>query len=325
MIARAATRSVAGLLASGAGSSRLIVLHYHRVLEAPDPMFTGMLVERAAFAEQMAALAEYFRVLPLSEALARLRQGDLPRRAVAVTFDDGYADNFHVAMPILQQFGLTATFFVATDYLDGGCMFNDMIFEACRHAPAGAWDTQVTKLGTLQVTAESQRPALALSIIGKLRYLDPEQRLSASRTLLDSTGARPPLLMMTSREIVKAFNAGMEIGAHTASHPILATLSDAEARREIEAGRNRLESLLGAKVPLFAYPNGVPGTDYSRRDVELVRQLGFAGAVTTAPGCAGRRADRFQIPRIGTWDPTRTRTVLRLLACYALNRRYKTI
>lgn len=317
-----AIRSAASLLSGSPTGSRLLVLHYHRVLEMPDPMFAGMLVERDAFAAQMTALANNFRVLALSEAISRLRAGSLPRRAVAITFDDGYADNFHVALPILQQHGLTATFFIATDYLDGGCMFNDMVFEACRQAPPGKWDTQVPALGHLQVGADASRPALALSIIGKLKYLDANQRLTASRRLLDSTGARQPLLMMTSREVVKAFNAGMEIGAHTASHPILARVSDEEARREIDAGRNRLEALTGAKVPLFAYPNGVPGKDYRQRDVALVRELGFAAAVTTAPGCAGGDADLFQIPRIGSWDRTALKTSLRLVKALALSRNY---
>ena len=317
-----AIRSIAGMLSGPPGGARLLVLHYHRVLEAPDPMFAGMLVERDAFAAQMTALADNFRVLALGEAIELLRHDELPRRVVAVTFDDGYADNFHVAMPILQQLGLTATFFIATDYLDGGCMFNDRVFEACRQAPAGEWDTQVQELGPLHVGAGVSRPALALSIIGKLKYLDAERREAAARSLLGSTGARQPLLMMTSREVVKAFSSGMEIGAHTASHPILARLSDQEARDDIDAGRNRLEALTGAKVPLFAYPNGVPGRDYGPRDVALVRELGFAAAVTTAPGCAGTGVDFFQLPRIGSWDRTPFRTSLRLVRSLALQRKY---
>ena len=73
----------------------------------------------------------------LEVALAQLRAGTLPPRAVVVIFDDGYADNFQVALPVLQHYRLPAAFFVAAGFLDGGCMFNDLVVEACRVAPAG--------------------------------------------------------------------------------------------------------------------------------------------------------------------------------------------
>jgi peptidoglycan/xylan/chitin deacetylase (PgdA/CDA1 family) len=94
----------------------------------------------------------------------------------------------------------------------------------------------------------------------------------------------------------------MGIGAHTRTHPILASLDAAAARDEIATGRSELEAIAGVPVPLFAYPNGKPGTDYTARDVTLVRELGFAAAVTTAPGVATRRADVWQLPRFTPWD-----------------------
>jgi peptidoglycan/xylan/chitin deacetylase (PgdA/CDA1 family) len=287
-------------------------------------MFSGLLVDRSAFTEQMAALSGAFNVLPLAEALARLPSGSLPRRAVAVSFDDGYADNFHIALPILRKFGLTATFFIATDFLDGGCMFNDMVLEACRHAPVGNWGTGVDEIGRLEVTSDRDRPVLAEKITGKLKYLDMERRMAISQRLLESVGAEPPQLMMTSAEVMELRNAGMDIGAHTAAHPILAKLSDKEARNQIDDGRCRLEELLGMRVPLFAFPNGVPGRDYCARDVALVRELGFDGAVSTAPGCVGTDADLFQVPRIGPWDQSRWRMSLRMLQTYATGRAHVT-
>lgn len=320
IIGRTIIGAAASLLSGGVGGPRLIVLHYHRVLDGPEPMFSGLLVDRAAFTEQMAALSGAFNVLPLAEALARLPSGSLPHRAVAVTFDDGYADNFHIALPILQQFGLTATFFIATDFLDGGCMFNDLVLEACRCVPVGNWRTGVDEIGRLEVTLDQDRPAVAEIIVEKLKYLDMERRMVIAHRLLESVDAEPPQLMMTSAEVMGLRNAGMDIGAHTAAHPILAKLSDEEARREIDDGRRRLEELLDMRVPLFAFPNGEPGTDYSARDVALVRELGFDGAVSTAPGCAGTDADLFQVPRIGPWDQSRWRMSLRMLQSYATGR-----
>jgi peptidoglycan/xylan/chitin deacetylase (PgdA/CDA1 family) len=105
----------------------------------------------------------------------------------------------------------------------------------------------------------------------------------------------------------------MEVGAHTVSHPILATLDEAEARREIAGSREALQRWIDAPVDSFAYPNGKPGEDYSPANAELVRSLGFRAAVSTAWGVADAHSDPMQIPRFTPWDGTRTRFGLRLL------------
>ncbi len=303
-------------LSVGPEGRRLVILHYHRVPEVPDPMNPDLL-EKPAFAVHMQALADVFNVVSLSEGLEQLREGTLPPRAVAITFDDGYADNYQVALPVLQQFRLPASFFVAAGFLDGGCMFNDLVVEACRVAPRGAWHTQVGILGTVQVAEGPERVRLASQLIGHLKYLAADERLVAARNLLRSAGAAPPdHIMMTSDELRALQRAGMEIGGHTLSHPILARLADAEAEHEIRAGKVALESLLGAPVAHFAYPNGKPGTDYLPRDVALAQAAGFSAALTTVWAGARRTGDHFQIPRVGSWDRSRERFCARLLRCY---------
>src|SRR6185295_2112486 len=115
-----------------------------------DPVASGT-VDAAAFDWQMECLSRCFRVLPLSEAVERLRQGTLPGRAACVTFDDGYADNAEVALPILRRHGLCATFFVATGFLDGGIMFNDRVIEAVRGAPGAQLDLTPLGLGRFDI------------------------------------------------------------------------------------------------------------------------------------------------------------------------------
>jgi len=95
---------------------------------------------------------------------------------------------------------------------------------------------------------------------------------------------------------------GMQVGAHTVSHPILRTLPREEARREIEVSKQVLEGLLGANVDLFAYPNGKPGEDYGPESVELVREAGFKAAVSTQWGVSTQRTDVFQLRRFTPWD-----------------------
>ena len=108
----------------------------------------------------------------------------------------------------------------------------------------------------------------------------------------------------------------MEIGGHTVTHPILARLPSSAARTEIVQGREQLESLLGAPVTLFAYPNGKPGQDYLPEHVAMVRELGFSAAVATAWGAASATTDAWQLPRFTPWDKTPARFMVRLLWNY---------
>src|SRR5436190_9532123 len=125
---------------------RLLILMYHRVLPQPDPFRPGD-PDIRAFDRQMSALARCCRVLPLGEALERLDRGALPAGAAAITFDDGYRDNYRHALPVLQRYGLQATVCVAPGFLDETVMWNDAIIEAVRAAPGDALDLHVAGLG----------------------------------------------------------------------------------------------------------------------------------------------------------------------------------
>ncbi|MGH8602917.1 MAG: polysaccharide deacetylase family protein, partial [Gammaproteobacteria bacterium] len=127
-------RLAASQLSPAGRRGRLTILIYHRVLSKPDAMLEGE-VDIAAFDWQMDVLARNFNVLPLVEAVQRLRARSLPARAAAITFDDGYADNVENALPVLTRYGLNATFFIGTAYLNGGRMWNDTIIEAVRRTP----------------------------------------------------------------------------------------------------------------------------------------------------------------------------------------------
>jgi peptidoglycan/xylan/chitin deacetylase (PgdA/CDA1 family) len=251
--------------------------------------------------------------LRLPDAVERLGRNALPARAVAITFDDGYADNLTVACPILARHGLHATFFVASGFLDGGIMWNDQAIEAVRGCAAPAIDLTPLGLGVLPLGSIAARRDALGRILPKLKYLSLAGRVDALSRLRASAGARPnPELMMTTAQLRALRDAGMEIGGHTCSHPILAVLPDDVARREIGADREQLAGILGQPPRLFAYPNGKPGEDYLPVHVEMVRALGYHHALSTQWGAAGRGSDRFQLPRFTPWDQDPRRFVLRL-------------
>lgn len=296
---------------SPGGARGLNILIFHRVLASPDPLFPDEL-DRAAFARRMQWLKASYAVLPLQSAVRLAREGRLPARAACITFDDGYANNATEALPVLRQLGLCATFFVASGFLDGGRMWNDTIIELVRRSPLPWLDAGAAGLDALPLTDLAARRRAIATLIGRLKYLPLAQRaLIVEQLALAARCALPDDLMMRSSQVKALRHAGMEIGGHTVHHPILATLDEAAARAEIVGGKQALENLLGAPVPLFAYPNGGPGTDFLARDVALVRAAGFEGAVTTAPG--GGPPDLWQLPRFTPWDRDEVRFNLRMV------------
>jgi len=303
-----------GSAAELVASQRLSVLIFHRVLAQPDPIFPGEM-HAARFEQLLAVLAEAFEVLPLSQAVQLQSLAQLPPRALAITFDDGYADNAEIALPLLQKQGLCATFFVATGFLDGGRMFNDSVIETLRRSKLQRIDLSLFGDGVRPLGSAAERCAAIEAVLKHVKYLSLAGREEELAVLHASAGSPvlPTDLMMRSEQVRQLHQAGMEIGGHTVRHPILQVLGDEEAEQEISAGRQRLQDLIQAPVDVFAYPNGKPGQDYGRREVEIVKRLGFKAAVSTSKGVVTPESDRFQLPRFSPWDRSALRFAGRLL------------
>lgn len=285
---------------------------YHRVAAAPDPLFPGE-VDQQRFDREIGFLKSHFEILPLAGAIERIRSGTLPPRAACITFDDGYADNAEVALPILQRHGVHATFFIATGYLNGGLMFNDVITELVRGCAAPVLDAHAAGLGAIAIGTNEQRRAAIFALIGKLKYLPMQARLELALRLADNHQvAMPANAMMSDDQVRIMHKAGMGIGGHTVNHPILARLDAAQAREEIAQGKHHLEQLIGDEVRLFAYPNGKPKVDYHADHAHMVRDLKFDGAVSTAWGRYHGAPDLFQLPRFTPWDRSQAGYLMRM-------------
>jgi peptidoglycan/xylan/chitin deacetylase (PgdA/CDA1 family) len=308
-------RRFGSILAPGKKRGSLLVLMYHRVLAAPDPMLPGE-PDRIRFEAEMGLLDELCHVLPLTEAADRLYSGSLPERAACITFDDGYANNHAIAGPILSARRMPATVFVASGFIDSGRMWNDTVIEAVRCA-GELLDLSHLNLGNHVLKDDEARRQAVEAILGNLKYLGSSARLAAAAAIAEKVGKPLPTnLMLSERQIRELPALGMAIGAHTVSHPILTRIDADLAEREIAGSKAVLEDISGQKVESFAYPNGRPRTDYDRTHVEMIRQAGFKTAVTTSWGAAGRNSDRFQLPRMLPWDRSAFGFAARLLRTY---------
>ena len=298
---------------------RLSIVMFHRVLPEPDTLrpFEN---HAELFRQRVRWLATNFSVLTVRDAVRCLRDNTLPARALCITFDDGYADNADVALPILLDAGVAATFFSTTRYLDGGMMWNDRLIEAVRcwdapHIDLSRWDLPPCSLEGDRFTALNR-------LLESVKYLDYETRDSLSSALLKDSGSKVDRLMMPPARLQALCAAGMEVGAHTHSHPIMAKLNNDALREELTLNRQLLQEITGTEISSFAYPNGRADQDFTAAHAALLRETGFECALTTMPGCAGDLSMPYQIPRFSPWDVSRNKYLLRLARNYVTTPRY---
>lgn len=318
---RALGRAVVGAVRRR--SPRGLVLLYHRVAGPRlDPLLLD--VSPANFDAQLAVLCSAATVLPLEEFESLRRAGRLPEHAVAVTFDDGYADNLHAAAPLLAQHGVPATVFVTSGMIgaEGEFWWDDVervVWSAVPLAapvpiPGIAWtgDDAARPALTGWSAAEAHDPTprhrLYRQLLGAIQPLAVPARDAAMAALRRWAGVanagRDTHRTMTAAELrTLASEPLITIGAHSVSHPILSLHAAADQLRELLESRTALTQLLGRDVTSVAYPFGT-GADVSDVTVRAARDAGYAFALANEPAPAWRWSDRWRIPRVlvRDWD-----------------------
>lgn len=306
--ARADPRRFGWRLRAGA-----LILVYHRVASSATNA-AGLSLSPARFAEHLEVLRRYFEPLALGDLLARGRR--LRRPAVAVTFDDGYADNLREARPLLERYDVPATIFVTSGQLGGREFWWDELERLVVHdAPLPARLPETLPAvnippGPSPATAAGadERTELFWEIHRRLMPLAEDARRGALDALADWAGAaagapaRHPTL--SENELVRLADGRLiEIGAHSVTHPVLASLPQERQRAEIVGSKQRLEAILGRTVDRFAYPHGDP-EHFTRETAVLVREAGFRSACANRRGAVDASSDRFALPRCGVrdWD-----------------------
>lgn len=288
------------------GRGKLTVLSFHRLpMEAQrlDPHEYSF--ER--FKDLVTELRSAFRILALTEAVDLLRAGLLKEPAVVLTFDDGYKGWIEHVAPWLQSQGLRGTFFITTAQLRGQPLWNERIERAIHHLPASLRTLSGVPGATLglDVSSTERRVDAVRLVTAALKYQPQEERHEAMAELERLCGPGYDGPRCFDAEDLKALQAmGMEIGAHSVNHPILACCTEDEAEREIRDSRADIEAVLGPLRMPFAYPNGEPGKDYTSRHVDMVRRAGYACGVSTQKGYATLDSCFLQLSRFTPWGAT---------------------
>ena len=308
----AIVQSALSLLSPAGPGARLSVLLFHKVPTVADPLATGEL-DLAGFERILDFLAANATVLPLLDATARLQAGTLPRRAMALTFDDGYAEWIDNVSPALRRRNLPATFFVTTGPLAGVAFWHERIVAAVRALPDTGFALPYGFGHYTNLRLPGARARLVEELQARLKYAGLADRIGAIEVLEGQAHGGIQVPRPFDADAVRTLHSqGFDIGAHTVDHPILTECTPAQARAEIGASKEELEAIIGARVHAFAYPNGRPNTDYGAAHVEMVKSCGYKLAVTTSNGAAARGADLFQLPRFTPWGRSDERIAFQL-------------
>lgn len=296
-------------LARKANRSSLVIVCYHRVLpalERENYIIPALAVTPDMFEAHLATAIKLYHCVPLHEAMNKWKKPAHDKPLLAITFDDGYADNALHAAPILEKSGARATFFVVSGLIGTAerawydllgrmvqRMAREPIAELARKPdeedPVAVWIAEHFRhrhgLSVARIVAAAKKlpHALRNDVMVRLRAAAPDD-------LLQDRSDQ----MMSSEQLCSLASKGHEIGSHTMTHPLLPQLSDNDLRSELTRSRETLEQMTGACVTSFAYPNG----DHDARVVDEARAAGYQQAVTMRPGINPSGTDLLRLRRI---------------------------
>lgn len=278
---------------------RLTIVRHHRVYDDHERPLYRLGVSASVLESQLRALSVAgLAPLTVSEGLARLAESRTGHW-VAMSFDDGYADNVSRALPLLKAAGARATFYLTAGWIDARRpAWWDELAYALEHArvPECRWTSDQGRVVSLRLATPRDRADSLRKLLPEMR-VPTEARARSLERLREATAAAGEARCEFAdwSEAARLLEAGMEIGAHTLTHPHLSLLDPAGQRREIEGSIRLIESRLGSPPTGFAYPGG----DLDERSVAIVRDARLAHAVTTSRGDVTPGADRLRLPRRG--------------------------
>jgi peptidoglycan/xylan/chitin deacetylase (PgdA/CDA1 family) len=299
-------------------TGQALVLLYHRIADdGHDPQL--MRVRSEHFAAHLSVIRSTCQPIGLPDLLRGIRRGRLPRRAVAITFDDGYVDNLSHALPLLRRGAIPATVFVSTGSIGGTFWWDEVERLVLRsrtpstlslrlHGTDRSWsfvgdgsDGRDAAPWDVTKPASMERQKAYMEICTGLRGLPEEERSEVMRMLSTWAESRTPApdpRGMTADEIVRLAGSGLvDIGGHGVTHTSFTAMSLEDQRAEARMCGSRLRDIIGRPVEHFAFPFGT-GADVSSDSQAAVRDAGFRSACVNIAGVAWVGTDQYRIPRL---------------------------
>lgn len=283
---------------------------YHRVLPRElarggiIPVQPGMYVAPESFRAHLSWLKDHYTILSLTELAGRLTARRDISRCVVLTFDDGWADNYHFAYPLLQEYKIPATIFLASGFIGTARRFwpeevGWVVLAVC----TGRLDISRVPVPLVEMMQSGiiykYRPSEAVDrVIAKIKTWNDDQRTSVAAICVDLRKQieKDGESQLMSWDDVRAMTASglVDIGSHTESHALLDQIPVEKVRRELVESSARINNETGMPVELFAYPNG----NYDSKVLSLLPESGIKVAVTTKRGFVRPDASLLELPRI---------------------------
>lgn len=286
------------------------ILMYHSVRDDPEhyanSIGTGILHATSVFERQMELVCRRFTPVSVDDIRLFLNgEKPLPRRAVAVTFDDGYADNAEIVAPILNRLGIRASFYLTTDLIGAK---NPPWFCRLRHAFAvtrrRVW-LSLSNEQPLSLTTDKDRNAAILAAFECCASLAGDALEQTIQTIEDALEIEAlndgTEFMMDWNQARALQRAGHIVGCHTLTHPNVAQVAPDIARKELVLSKRKLEDELSAPSLHFSYPHPALNPHWTAGTVAITKEAGYQTAVTTTPGPVRGGDHPLRLKRI--WTP----------------------
>jgi peptidoglycan/xylan/chitin deacetylase (PgdA/CDA1 family) len=289
--------------ASRLAGSGVAILMYHSVTDKPESQedsLGGIGHPTQIFREHMESIAREYHPVNLEQVVSFVQgRGNLPRRSVAVTFDDGYADNYEMAMPILNRIGIPASFYVTV-----ACVQKQRLPwpARVRHAVFATrkpdWvDPDGCRWPLRDSTTRRAGFERACEYCSRKSGAEQDEFVAGLESHLEAALVQGAS-MMTWDQVRALGKQGHIIGSHTMTHPNMAHIGDDALNREFTESKQILERELGSGVVHFSYPCPALQPHWSERTVTVSRECGYQSAVTTNGGMVRRHDNPLQLKRV---------------------------
>lgn len=293
--------------------SQVAIIIYHRVSARKD-CWSVEALDPDIFEGQIRYLCCNYRILSLQELLTSLVAGELSKKkAVAITFDDGYKDNYLHAYPILKKYHVPATIFLTSGSIGTRDLFWwDKVGYAVWHADVR--QLQLEELGSYRLESDVDKRHATSAILEKLKGLPDRRKNQLIEELINTAEADIPdglgeQLILSWDEVIEMSRNGIDFGAHTVTHPVLLKLPTERAGWEIAQSKKDVETRVGKPAYSFAYPDG----QFNAQIAEIVREAGFIGACADYPSWISPKANPYALGRVAGCEDQGNEDVFKFL------------